>query len=243
MKQLLLPLWRRVLFVDWHGVASSDPFWMSIMSSVTHPLHSRLSKELKEIFQNNDSLIRAWMRGELRAENIIEMLDITLDKRFNDDYLMRKLIEDCKLMKVNSNLIDLLRQMRNHAFVVMATDNMDCFLHYYSMRTCGRRRQIRPSNQEHAYKSFNEAVQTFDDILCSSEIGVLKRENPIRFFGMWLRDHSLRFSDALLLDDVTKNCEAFRSVGGTAFEIDNHSLNGGFALFRERVIAWVNNVG
>ena len=25
-----LALWRRVVFVDWHGVLSRDPFWISI---------------------------------------------------------------------------------------------------------------------------------------------------------------------------------------------------------------------
>lgn len=40
MKQM--PLSRRVIFSDWHGVLSRDPFWVSIRRSATHPLHTQL---------------------------------------------------------------------------------------------------------------------------------------------------------------------------------------------------------
>ncbi|KAB8189234.1 hypothetical protein FH608_041140 [Nonomuraea phyllanthi] len=32
----------RVVFVDWHGVLSRDPFWASIRDEPRHPLHSQL---------------------------------------------------------------------------------------------------------------------------------------------------------------------------------------------------------
>jgi hypothetical protein len=40
MKQV--PLFGRVIFSDWHGVLSSEPFWTSIRRSATHPLHPQL---------------------------------------------------------------------------------------------------------------------------------------------------------------------------------------------------------
>ena len=34
MSQAPLALWRRVIFVDWHGVLSRDPFWISILQAI-----------------------------------------------------------------------------------------------------------------------------------------------------------------------------------------------------------------
>ena len=240
MKQLLLPFYKRVIFVDWHGVASNDPFFLSILNNKTHPLYSKLTNELNNLFKNNDNLIRAWMRGEVSYEQIVDLMDITLDNRFKDDFLFRKVIEDCKFMKVNPNLIDLLSILQNYAFIVLATDNMDCFFHYInSIRVSKIRSKKRQTYKVKEYVEFDKAILKFDDILCSSEIGVLKRESPAKFFGNWLKVYSLNFSDALLLDDVDVNCEEFVKAGGNAFKIKKESLYSEYEMFKQKVMNWV----
>ena len=44
------PLSGRVIFVDWHGVLSRDPFWTSIRESATHPLRAQLEANLADVF-------------------------------------------------------------------------------------------------------------------------------------------------------------------------------------------------
>jgi hypothetical protein len=57
-----------------------------------------------------------------------------------------------------------------------------------------------------------------DDIICSSQAGTLKSEDPQAFFGPWLAAHGVGFTDAVLIDDRADNCAAFTSQGGTAIQ-------------------------
>jgi FMN phosphatase YigB (HAD superfamily) len=57
-----------------------------------------------------------------------------------------------------------------------------------------------------------------DDIVCSSDVGKLKSEDPVGFFGEWLSRHRLGFSDSLLIDDRADNCAAFEKYGGKAVQ-------------------------
>jgi len=57
-----------------------------------------------------------------------------------------------------------------------------------------------------------------DDIICSSDVGTLKAEDPKGFFGGWLTECGLTFSDALLIDDRADNCESFRGQGGSTVQ-------------------------
>jgi len=45
-----VPLWGRVIFSDWHGVLSQDPFWVSIRGSAAHPLHAQLEAGVARVF-------------------------------------------------------------------------------------------------------------------------------------------------------------------------------------------------
>jgi hypothetical protein len=115
-------------------------------------------------------------------------------------------------MKVNVELFEVLRKIKAHAFVVLATDNMDCFVRTFGqVRT--RRRHPKPESETLA-----DWAIICDDIICSSDVGALKAEDPEGFFGHWLADHGLQFSDAALIDDRADNCSAFASRGGTSVQ-------------------------
>jgi hypothetical protein len=72
MKQM--PLWDRVIFSDWHGVLSRDPFWASIRGSATHPLHARLEIGMAEVFNSERGLANEWMKGLLSSGQVIDRL-------------------------------------------------------------------------------------------------------------------------------------------------------------------------
>ncbi|MCA9014358.1 MAG: hypothetical protein KDA77_03410 [Planctomycetaceae bacterium] len=211
MPQQSLPAGIKVIFVDWHGVLSRDPFWISILHNQCHPLHQQLSKATENLFNRQVDRVHHWMRGELTANQIIESFQITPGTNFPRDYLNHKLIEDCQYMRINVALVRYLEEAKTTGIkIVLATDNMDCF------NDAIQQAQQQRKCVEGETISFTSTVQLFDGILCSSERRVLKRENPQHFYADWLKRQSLEFSDSLLLDDLEINCDVFRAAGGIA---------------------------
>lgn len=209
---LQLPLWPQVVFVDWHGVLSRDPFWTSIRNSATHPLRGRLEAGLADIFANQSATANEWMKGLLSSDQIIAAMDIQLDRRFRDDFLSRRLDADCARMKVNVELFEALRKFKAQASVVLATDNMDCFVRTFA-RARARARRPKPGSGTLA-----DWAIICDDIICSSDVGTLKAEDPAGFFGPWLTANNLQFCNAVLIDDRADNCAAFAGQGGTPIQ-------------------------
>ena len=202
-----MPLWRRVVFVDWHGVLSDEPFWSSIRQSPTHPLRPRLETKLGEIFSS--STVHDWMKGLLSSDDIVAGMRLNLDGRYREDYLFRRLDEDVRRMQVNVELFSALRDFKSYAVVVLATDNMDCFARTFATMLT---RASRPSDTAETLAAW---AKVCDDYICSSDVGALKAQDPVAFFGPWLTDSGFGFGDALLIDDRADNCAAFQEQGGS----------------------------
>ena len=81
----------------------------------------------------------------------------------------------------------MLHRMRAEAMVVVATDNMDCFARVFEDARHRRGRLNR------AWETLADWAVICDDIICSSQAGVLKSEDPQAFFGPWLAAHKGRF--------------------------------------------------
>jgi len=207
-----VPLSGRVVFSDWHGVLSRDPFWTSIRRSATHPLHQQLEAGMAGVFDPARNTANDWMKGLLSSDQVIAEMGIQLRGRFRDDFLARRLDLDCARMKVNVALFEVLRIIRAEAIVVVATDNMDCFARAFT-RARSRRRRLGRERETLA-----DWAVICDDIICSSQAGTLKSEDPRTFFGPWLTMHGVDFTDAVLIDDRADNCAAFTSQGGTAIQ-------------------------
>ncbi|QDU53562.1 HAD family hydrolase [Gimesia panareensis] len=230
------PVWNKVIFVDWHGVLSCDPFWLSILRNTEHPLHQRLNDATETLF-SDESLIHDWMRGDVSANQVIDRLDVKMDDSFPADYLSRKLVEDCQLMQVNQRLIQILREIRQQGIgIVLATDNMDCFQE--ALQDANGQRPLTTQSVEGATVSFRHAAQLFDEVLCSCSQRVLKRENPERFYGSWLSAHALDYRDALLLDDLEVNCRTFQRAGGTAIQITDQRSGNDANLLPSQIQDW-----
>jgi hypothetical protein len=210
MKQV--PLSGRVIFSDWHGVLSRDPFWVSIRSSATHPLRRQLEAGMAGVFASERDIANEWMKGLLSSDQVIAEMGIQLDRRFKEDFLARRLDIDCARMKVNAELFEVLRAMLAEAMVVIATDNMDCFARVFEQSRGARRRRGRER------ETLADWAVICDDIICSSQTRALKSEDPQAFFGPWLAMHGMRFSDAILIDDRADNCAAFTGQGGAAIQ-------------------------
>jgi hypothetical protein len=120
-----VPLSGRVIFSDWHGVLSGDPFWTSIRNSATHPLHDQLEAGMAGAFDPARNVASEWMKGLLPSDQVIAQMGIQFPGRFTGDFLARRLDLACARMKVNVALFEVLRVIRAEAIVVIATGNMD----------------------------------------------------------------------------------------------------------------------
>ena len=198
-----LPLWKRVVFVDWNGVLNHDYFWSSIVGSSRHPLQKPLAEATRRLFQEHRETLRAWMRGRLTSREIVAGLDLPQMSRYPRGFLLRRLDEDCRRMRCVDDLVQALRTVKADCFVVLATDNMDCFWS--------------------AVPWLDDLTTTVDAILCSTRLGRLKKDGIASFFSPWLVRHNLTFSDALLLDDCVETCEAFRHAGGASVVVASPS--------------------
>ncbi|MGH3712661.1 MAG: hypothetical protein ACRDT4_04260 [Micromonosporaceae bacterium] len=193
--QLTLSRW--VIFVDWHGVLSRAPFWHTILWNERHPYHREIDHRTGELFRDGQ-LIDAWMRGRITTTEVLEQVQVQLDRRAGEDFLARRLLADCRNMPLADDLTRTLYVLRARADVVIATDNADCFV-----EAAKDRRDLRFA----------------DGLLSSSDLGVLKAEDPARFFGPWLTTRGLGFDSAVLVDDNHDNCTAFRTHGGAAIHV------------------------
>jgi hypothetical protein len=205
-----MPLSARVIFSDWHGVLSREPFWTSIRGCATHRLHEQLEERMAWAFTSG--VADDWMKGLLSSDQVIAELGIQLRGRLQDDFLARRLAADLARMKVNIEVFDTLRTARAEAMAVIATDNMDCFARAFARARARRRRP--PGTRE----TLTDWAFICDDIICSSQTQALKSEDPATFFGPWLASHGISFTDAVLIDDRADNLAAFASHGGATIQ-------------------------
>lgn len=191
----LLPLYKKVVFVDWYGVLSHDVFWSNIVTNPRHRLFSKVQHARNTIFSKRTGLVSDWMRGKLTTSQVIS----TISAEASQMELLESLMNGCKKMAFDRGLLIELQRIRNACFLVLATDNMDCFV---------------DNIDENYFIS-----QAFDSMLCSSNLGVLKSEDPKQFFSAWLDKHRLSFNDAILLDDSDLHCRRFEKAGGLAIRV------------------------
>ena len=215
VRQPALPLWRHVVFVDWHGVLSRSPFWSSIVTDPRHPLNRPLRARLGRLFGDLD-VMTAWMTGARATPDVVAAMGVENVPRYGTDYLCRQLERDCRSMRVNVELLRALQPVRERAFVVVATDNVDTFADVFR-RLAARPSTVAPDDSLGAWAT------ACDDLLCSSDVHALKGSDPQAFFGPYLAACGLGFADALLIDDRSDNCTAFRAAGGTALRWTMHT--------------------
>lgn len=210
---ILLPFKKKVIFVDWFGVLSKEVFWHNVDTSGKK---GKKIQTLRDRLFNDHHLINQWMRGEITYIDAVE-------SKFNDfpevdkKFVYNKLLSYCTNITLNSDLFDFLRRQSNKCFIVLATDNMDCFL-----------------------QSLEKLPQLgfFDSVLSSHFLKSLKRENPKQFFGKWLKYHRMSFEDSILIDDSQENCKAFQKCGGNYL---NYSYLSSEPLQKDKILKWIES--
>lgn len=144
------------------------------------------------------------MRGTTTEEAILKKM--SQDTGIDASLIQQELAYSCRHMSLCSldieNLVRVLQQ--KGILVVVATDNMDTF-----------RRYTVPALK---------LDDLFDDILISSEIGMLKDgpepRDAIPFFDNYLLSKGLQYSDAVLLDDSPDSSGKYQKLGFERVLID-----------------------
>lgn len=195
--QLALPLWHRVLFVDWHGVLSTGTFWSGVHG---RSRNAQVASARRAIWSPS-TWGGDWMRGELSTREIVDRTTLIFGGNYREDYAVRAVYQDIRSMPLCAPLVEALRLAARSVPVVIASDNIDLFTPAVAGRSDVR--------------SFAYCC------LSSAELNVLKAEDPVRFFAPVLEHLRLGFPDSILLDDSDENCMAFERAGGTAFLVQD----------------------
>lgn len=175
---------KKVIFLDWYKTLSYSRFW-DHLSGANDELSVRHDLIKKWLFVDNKELIDPWMCGGIDMRKVLRSMSkgTELDYKFLLDELRRS----CERMEIClPNIEELVGMLHDAGLqVVIATDNMDTF-----------RKYTVPALK---------LDKLFDNILVSSELGVLKDQmepaHKIAFFDDYLRSRGLGYSDAILLDD------------------------------------------
>ncbi len=187
---------KQIIFIDWNRTLSYNLFWEQLRSP-SHQHNKHHQPITQWLFSDNKHLINPWMRGELTEDDVLtKMSDETgIDK----EIIQESLTHSCKQMALcSTNIAPLIRELQaKGALVVIATDNMDVF-----------RKYTVPALK---------LDELFDDILISSELGVLKDDKEpvgaISFFDKYLQDKGLSYKDAVLLDDSPDSSGKYKTLG------------------------------
>lgn len=169
------------LFVDFHGTICHDNFWRSMAKEDVRRLQEAL-------FESDASLVNKWMRGEYTSEEINKLAAERTGLDF--DHLWQTFVRDCKTMRISKELLNLIVSLRDTYWIVLITDNMDCF-DRFTVPELG-------------------LDTIFDDIANSYQHGRLKTELDGATFTQYL---SGPIEHAVLLDDSKISCQFFEMLG------------------------------
>ena len=179
----------KAIFIDWDKTLSVSRFWGHWAASAPQ------SYELiqKNLFGSSNEVSKAWMRGQFRAEQVIEQLALATSLEKN--ILLKELEFSCKNMQfIDQSLRETITKIRSGGTkVVIATDNMDTFP-----------RWTVPALQ---------LATLFDHILDSHKLGVLKqdtdKDGKSKFFHSYLASQGIKSNEAVLFDDNAPYVESF----------------------------------
>jgi FMN phosphatase YigB (HAD superfamily) len=158
------------------------------------PRQEALKAAITDLFTKDRHSLDQWLTGGLSASQVTEHMTGGYDHATLQDELAKSV----RLMHMDIRLVLLLQRVpRNISRLALATDNVDCFA----------------QNCNH----IEDFSDLFSDALCSSTLGVTKRD-PERFFGPYLREHGLAANECFLVDDSAANCAAFTEFGGRALQ-------------------------
>ncbi len=195
---------KQVLFVDFNGVISYKPFWMSLQNP-NHALASHFEIIENLLFKSDSKiqgLVDDWMIGKYSSEQIHQIISDRTGIPF--DELFNVFQSDCKELDISTKILAEIKKLKREWYCILVTDNMDSFIRF----TLPAKPQL---------------AETFDELHCSCELHQLKKTNNGKFFRDTLKKLRVNFKKSVLIDDSEINCQMFRKLGGQVFRTENEA--------------------
>ncbi len=174
---------KNILFIDFNWVISYKNFW--------HSLEIKDNNTYKSInnylFKENINIVKDWMVWKFSSSEICKYISNNLNLDY--EYIYNTLVEDCKKIDLSENILNLLKKLKKHYYIVLVTDNMDCFSRY-------------------TLKYNREYFKIFDWIFNSSEHWFFKND----IYNHYLNKYNSQINLSYLIDDSIRNCESFKKI-------------------------------
>ncbi len=182
----------QTLFIDFDGTICHDRFWQALPSDEYQKISTLL-------FSGGNQRVVDWMLGKYTAEEITQY--VSHETGLDYQYLWSELEAGCSNMHIESELLQIIQQLRNRFHVVLITGNMDTFSRF-----------TIPSL---------ELNKHFDVIVNSFDVQALKTDNNgLQFIK---HSHSNDVSRDFLVEDSVNSCKCFKKLGGTALQVTHET--------------------
>ena len=182
----------KAIFIDFDGTLCHDRFWRSLKPEL-------LEKVQHSLFQDDKTVVGAWMNGDYTSEDVNRKLAEALDVDY--DFLWNVFVKDCREMRVEMKVLEKLKRLRKNHKVVLITDNMDCFDRF-----------TVPSLELDTY--FDVIVNSFNEHASKNEQDGLLFKEVIKRVGSTP-------TNSVLIDNSKTSCDLFEALGGVSFFATN----------------------
>lgn len=175
---------KTIIFIDFDGTLCHDRFWRSFGE------HDH--EKIQIAFRANKTIVNDWMRGDYTSEEINKL--ISLETNIPFDKLWQVFVADCKSMRVDSEVLNRIQNLRKTFYTILVTDNMDCFSRF-----------TVPALNLDKY---------FDLIVNSFNIKKRKDDNGGELFMQLADKFDSKLENCILADDSEETCNIFSKLGG-----------------------------
>ncbi|MEK7175292.1 MAG: hypothetical protein AAB693_00600 [Patescibacteria group bacterium] len=189
---------KNVLFIDFNGVISYNPFWITIKNS-EHKFNKYFNDIEELIFKKNKDLVLNWMLGKLTTEEIHKRLGVELNIPDNEIAELQEIfIDECKNIDLSEKILNKLSELKQFYHLVLVTDNMDTFSRF-----------TVPNNKQ--------LTEIFDEIHDSYIRGKFKKTDDGELFKRVCANYNVPVEYGTLIDDSKNNCACFSKLGGRIY--------------------------
>lgn len=185
---------KSVLFVDFNGVVSYNPFWHSLRNK-EHPLHVYMEQIENYLFKDAIEIVMDWMIGKHTSEEIHRLLEREIGVPY--DTLFPLFCDECSHIDISHRILEHIQELRQWYHCVLITDNMDSFDRF-----------TLPNNPM-LYTVFNEIHNSYT-------MKRFKKSDEGAYFKEVVERQGAIFQNSILIDDSKNNCALFESLGGCA---------------------------
>jgi FMN phosphatase YigB (HAD superfamily) len=194
----------KVVFLDWNGTLSDSFFWEHMRTSDDSEVLELYNLWDKALFNKSKEYIRDWMRGSFTTEEVLSEIANETDTEYKK--VLREFIKGCESMEYVSDeipsIVDTLK--RDGYYVVIATNNMDCFTRWTV--------------------PFMKLDKLFDEVLNSYYLKGLKHDtknDKSVFFKEFFEKYNVSPQDCIFLDDSLDKEGYIASLGVKYVQIKN----------------------